>query len=205
MYGKFALSLSLILLMALSSIPIDTSAAAVVVHAKKKRRAAVITLPAKHRTVRYRGVSYYHVRGTYYRKGPSGYVVITPPVGLVITTLPIGYTTLTIGGGSYFYYQNIYYQTVPNGYVIVEEPAQTVVIHNTDKATIGNKVIVDIDSLNVRSGPGKDQSILRVLGRGTRMKILEVGTNWYYVELSDRKTGWVMIRHTKRDQPPTHG
>jgi Family of unknown function (DUF6515)/Bacterial SH3 domain len=205
MFVKRVLPLTLALFIALSSIPTETLAATVVVHDKKKRQTTVVTLPAKHSTIRYRGVKYHHSRGTFYRRGPSGYVVIAPPVGLTITFLPVGYTTKSIAGGHYYYYQGIYYQNAPDGYMIVEKPAQSFKIKTLDKASIGDKVTVKVERLNIRSGPGKDQPVLRILGHGSRMKILEVGSNWYYVELSDKKTGWVMIRHTQNVETPGQG
>lgn len=205
MPGKFLLSALLVLLTALTTVPIDAEAATVVVHGKKNRHKTVVTLPARHKTIHYRGADYYYVRGTYYRKRPSGYIVIAPPVGLIIATLPTGYTTVHIDSSIYFHYQGVYYQPVPSGYIVVADPHPVPSVTVQPKATIGTRIIVNVDKLNVRSGPGKNYRVIRVLGSGNQLKVLEVGENWYYVELSDKKAGWVMIRHTAVAVSPAQG
>ena len=52
------------------------------------------------------------------RRGPAGFVVVTPPAGLVISALPPYYSTVWIGGVPYYYADNVYYTWQPdqNGY-----------------------------------------------------------------------------------------
>jgi len=196
----------IVLLFTLSGLPLLSHAGntGVILQTGKKNN-KVIVLPKQHKSVFFKGTTYHYAQGTYYRRGSSGYIIVKPPPGLTVATLPVGFTALTIGGGYYFFHQGIYYQKIPGGYVVVETPVQKETVRTTEKVSIGDRVIVAVDRLHFRDGPGTDEPVRRILGRGTQMKIKEVGSSWYFVELSDKSTGWVMIRHTKPLAPPPQG
>jgi hypothetical protein len=65
---------------------------------------------------------YYHA-GVWWRPGPAGFVVIRPPIGVVVPVLPPAYTTVWIGGAPYYYANDIYYTPVAGGYAVAQPPA----------------------------------------------------------------------------------
>lgn len=50
---------------------------------------------------------------------------------------------------------------------------------------------VTADRLNMRSGPGTGYTVLHVLWQGNRVKVLGESGDWYKIQLSDGRTGWV--------------
>jgi hypothetical protein len=52
-------------------------------------------------------------------------VVVTPPVGIVVSVLPPLYTTVWVRGVPYYYADDIYYTQGPGGYVVVTPPNAT--------------------------------------------------------------------------------
>ncbi len=65
---------------------------------------------------------YYYYEGVYYEPGPSGYVVVTPPVGAVVSVLPPGVETLVANGTVYYYAGGAFYIQQPTGYAVVPPP-----------------------------------------------------------------------------------
>jgi len=51
--------------------------------------------------------------------------------------------------------------------------------------------LVTASSLNVRTGPSTAYSIMHLLWKGNRVKIIGKTGNWYLIRLSDGRTGWV--------------
>ena len=73
----------------------------------------------------YRGRDrYYFNGGIWYAPRGPGFVVVRPPLGLVISVLPPFYSTLWFGGVPYYYADNVYYSWQPdeNGYAVVDPP-----------------------------------------------------------------------------------
>ena len=56
--------------------------------------------PVGYTTVVIGGVSYYCYDNMYYRLYPSGYVVVAPPVGAVVTALPPGCSPVMVTGSN---------------------------------------------------------------------------------------------------------
>jgi len=81
-------------------------------------------LPARRPPIRYRDKSYFYFSGTWYIPSGPRYVVVRPPIGIVVPTLPSFYTTIWIGGIPYYYANDIYYVWRPdlNGYQVAEAP-----------------------------------------------------------------------------------
>lgn len=65
---------------------------------------------------------YYRYRGYYFRRTPSGFLPIYPPLGLVVTNLPDDCVTYTSGSTIYYQYGNAFYRQVPEGYAVVQVP-----------------------------------------------------------------------------------
>ncbi len=67
------------------------------------------TIPKVAVTVTLGSLVYYYADGIYYRRHDSGYIVIVPPIGLIVPVLPLGYTVFHFYGGTYYYYAGVYY------------------------------------------------------------------------------------------------
>ena len=90
-----------------------------------ERRGYVVPhLPPRHRVVHHHGHRYYYGGGAWYRPYGSHYVVVNPPVGLVVSFLPQFSTTLHVGGVPYYRAGPVYYVWNPRarGYVVTDRP-----------------------------------------------------------------------------------
>lgn len=110
----------------------------------------VRAVPRNNTVVVYSGVSYRYANGCYYKPHHSGFVVVTPPVGLRVRILPVGYTNVIIGGRAYFYFGGVYYiQLQPNSYEIVEIPKEAFLNglpEGAETITISGKKYYKIDN-----------------------------------------------------------
>ncbi len=68
-----------------------------------------------------RGRYFFHA-GAWYRPGPTGFVVVRPPLGIAVPILPIGYSTLWVGNVPYYYANDIYYTGGPGNYIVAAPP-----------------------------------------------------------------------------------
>jgi len=75
--------------------------------------------------VPYHGGAYYYHQGNWYHQNGSSFIVVVPPIGLVVPVLPPYYTTFWFGGYPYYYANNVYYAWQPQaqGYVVSQPPA----------------------------------------------------------------------------------
>lgn len=83
----------------------------------------VKTLPRGYRTVVVNRTPYYVHDHHYYSRGPSGYVVVPPPVGAIFASLPIGSVRVTLGTSFFYRSDNVYFRPAPSGYVVIAPPA----------------------------------------------------------------------------------
>lgn len=68
---------------------------------------------------------YRYFDGIYYEPMQRGYIIVQPPLGIVVPVLPAGYVSLMIGGRYYYRYQNVYYMPLgSSGYQVVPEPEE---------------------------------------------------------------------------------
>jgi hypothetical protein len=66
--------------------------------------------------------------GAYYQQQPDGeYLVVQPPVGVVVAALPSGVTPIAVGPTTYDYLDGVYYVAQPNGFAVVTPPPGIVV------------------------------------------------------------------------------
>lgn len=171
---------------------------------------AVVRLPIGYRSIRVGGHDYYHHNGIFYRRGPSGYLVVRPPFGAVVLSLPLGFAALVLAGVTYYLYEGIYYQRVPSGYVVVEPPVGAVATPVTPvvpaNPMAGDKVVVTTPLLNVRSGPGPDFPVIAQVRQGDPLVVYGYAPDWLYVQLpGGGEYGWVMVIHTAPVSPPASG
>jgi len=164
-------------------------------------------LPKGYWTVRHGRSQYYYHHGAFYRRGPSGYIVVKAPVGAIVFGIPLGYHRVFIGGGLYFTYGGVYYRRVPSGYVVVEPPREVVVAEPAPEfeTVVGDQVTVTVERLNVRAGSALDQAVVARVSRGTVLGVHGGTEEWLYVELPDGEFGWVLARYTTPLQEPASG
>jgi len=81
-------------------------------------------LPPRHRVVHHHGHRYYYSSGAWYRPYGPRYVVVDPPVGLVVPFLPQFGTTVYFGGIPHYRAGPVYYVWHPRarGYVVTDRP-----------------------------------------------------------------------------------
>jgi len=60
--------------------------------------------------------------GVWFRPYGPRFVVIAPPIGIVVPVLPPAYVTLWVGGAPYYYANDVYYTPAPGGYVVTAPP-----------------------------------------------------------------------------------
>ncbi len=152
------------------------------------------------------GVLFYYSRGIFYKKGPSGFIVVNAPIGATLENLPSGYNTVLVGGNNTFFVANgVYYQKVRAGYVVVEPPAAVEVRPPAVPTVVVGKITVTAKSLNVRSGPGVEHKVIRQISQGNTLQIIGSAPEWYYVQLPDSNFGWVMEKFTTSLALPAEG
>jgi hypothetical protein len=85
---------------------------------------SIKSLPHKHFSMRYHNHHYYYHGGIWYRPIGSRFVVIAPPIGIVVPFLPPFYTTIWYSGVPYYYANDVYYvwDATREGYVVSSPP-----------------------------------------------------------------------------------
>ncbi|WP_226665352.1 DUF6515 family protein [Microbulbifer aggregans] len=85
------------------------------------------------------GHPYYYQGGYFYQPAPTGYVVVSAPLGASVLTLPASAVRVQIGGFTYYQYDNAYYQWQPRAsrYVVVPPPAGVATVASTGPVVAG--------------------------------------------------------------------
>ena len=99
-----------------------------------KRGYVVKELPPDRRIFKHHQDHYYFNDGIWYRPSVGGFIVITPPIGLVVPFLPAFYTTIWVGRNPYYYADGVYYLWRPEDrvYVVTDPPPEEEVIPETN-------------------------------------------------------------------------
>jgi hypothetical protein len=71
---------------------------------------------------RFRGEPFFFHSGVWYRRGGPGFVVVRPPIGIIVPVLPPSYATVVVGSVPYYYADDTYYEQAPGGYAVVSPP-----------------------------------------------------------------------------------
>ena len=79
-------------------------------------------LPVAHVGFTLRGTSFYYHGGAFYRRGPSGYVIVTHPVGAVAVSLPVGAVRVSIGASVFYRHEGVFFVRAGDAYEVVEPP-----------------------------------------------------------------------------------
>ncbi len=133
-------------------------------------------------------------RGSYYRGARF------------VRRLPFGYRTVWFGSNPFFVFNGIYYQSAPSGYVVVNSPPETVVVREAPEPvkpleSASGNVLVTISTLNVRTGPGLDYSLVSQVAEGSILEVRGKTDGWLYVRMTDGQSGWVKSVFTERLGP----
>lgn len=93
-------------------------------HFYPDRGAIVRDLPRGTIGINYAGVSYRYHDGIWLEPRGPAFMVVAPPIGLVVPTLPKFSTTVAQGGETYLYANDTYYRPRPDlsGYEVVNDP-----------------------------------------------------------------------------------
>jgi hypothetical protein len=97
----------------------------------------VVTPPPRSRIVYWGGVGYHYGDGIWYSRGSHGYVVVRPPLGIVVMDLPSFATAVVLGGLTYYYVNGVYYRRHPDsGYEVVQAPVAQPDAAQSDKTFV---------------------------------------------------------------------
>jgi hypothetical protein len=93
-------------------------------HVYPDRGSVVRDLPHGAMVVNYAGMSYHFSDGVWFEPRGPAYLVIEPPIGLVVPTLPQFMTPLNTGTETILYANDTYYRARPDigGYEVVNDP-----------------------------------------------------------------------------------
>ena len=79
-------------------------------------------LPQGHRVVFWGKERYHFSNGVWYRPIGRQFLVVAPPVGIMVPFLPSFHTTFWVNGVPYYYANEVYYTQSPVGYEVAERP-----------------------------------------------------------------------------------
>jgi hypothetical protein len=83
---------------------------------------AVDVLPTGNVVVNFRSGRFWFHSGVWFQQAGPRYVVVKPPVGVLVPVLPPAYSTVYIAGVPYYYANDVYYIQQPGGYAVAEPP-----------------------------------------------------------------------------------
>lgn len=141
------------------------------------------------------GVPFFYHSGIYYRQYDDEYVVVRAPIGARVRILPDGCSTIYSRGHSYYVCDEDYYQPFDDGYIVVEQP---VYVDRDADIDVGDEVRVRVDTLNVRSGPGRHYDIVDQLYRGDIALVRDTKRGWLFIDLPGGSNGWVLREYVRR-------
>jgi hypothetical protein len=149
----------------------------------------VHTIPTRHAVILHGRDRYHYHSGRFYRPWSSGFVLVRPPIGLVVLNIPLGSRIIFSAGITYHVFGDVYYRRVPAGYQVVE-PIRSYAPSRSDR------VEVAIDLLNLRYGPEASEAVIAQVDRYTTLRVLGSAPGWLYVEVEgENLRGWVIERY----------
>lgn len=149
----------------------------------------VYHIPPRHAVILHGRERYHYHAGRFYRPWDSGFVLVRPPLGLIVFSIPLGNRVVVSAGITYHVYGDVYYRRVPAGYEVVE-PVRPAVRDWPER------VAVATDLLNVRYGPDEGEEVIAQVDRHTILRVLSSAPGWLYVEIEGEDVrGWVMERY----------
>lgn len=93
-------------------------------HVYPDRGAVVRDVPRGAATVNYAGLSLRFAGGVWYQRQGPAYIVVAPPIGVVVPRLPAFATRFESAGRTYLYADDVFYRSRPDlgGYEVVNDP-----------------------------------------------------------------------------------
>jgi hypothetical protein len=93
-------------------------------HVYPDRGAIIRDAPQGAAGVNYAGVTYRFAGGVWYQRLGPAYIVVAPPIGLVVPQLPAFATDFESAGKAYLYANDVFYSARPDlgGYEVVNDP-----------------------------------------------------------------------------------
>jgi len=100
--------------------------------------AAVASVPRYTHTVVYTNTSYYYAGGVYYQKAPEGYVIVVPPIGIVVEAPPADCEMVKVEELTYCYNRGSFYlhNSAKGGYEVVAAPEDAAVSSLPEESTV---------------------------------------------------------------------
>lgn len=154
-------------------------------------------LPEGYDVVRMGADEFVFHEGVFYTKDDQGFKVVAAPIDVVIRRLPVGFETFMVDDNTYFSYAGVYYNRATAGYVVVEPPPGMASSPAMATNENGKSLVVDVDSVNVRSGPGVDYPVVTQARTEDTLTVRGTSGDWYYVSLPDGSDGWVLSKFTR--------
>jgi hypothetical protein len=101
----------------------------------------IVKLPPRHYSIHYHNTRYYFHGGIWYRPLGPRFVVVAPPVGIVVPFLPAFYTTIWFGGIPYYYANDVYYvwDASRDGYIVTNPPQD---MNNQEPALVPDELYI---------------------------------------------------------------
>jgi hypothetical protein len=95
-------------------------------HVYPDRGAIVRNVPSSAFVVNYAGLSYRFHGGVWFEPRGPAFMVVGPPIGVIVPTLPSFATPVAHGGEAYLYVNEVFYRSRPElgGYEVVNDPGQ---------------------------------------------------------------------------------
>lgn len=93
-------------------------------HVYPDRGAVIRDVPHRGADVNYAGLSFRFAGGVWYERVGPAYIVVDPPIGLIVAQLPAVATNFDSGGKTYLYANDVFYRARPDlgGYEVVNDP-----------------------------------------------------------------------------------
>ena len=95
-------------------------------HFYPDRGALIKAVPKGAAIINYAGLAFRFHDGVWYEPRGTDFMVVAPPIGLVVSSLPTFATLLARNGQTYIYCNDVYYRPRPdiNGYEVINDPAE---------------------------------------------------------------------------------
>jgi hypothetical protein len=146
-------------------------------------------IPPRHAVILHGRDRYHYHSGRFYRPWEGGFILVRPPLGLIVFDIPLGSRILVSAGITYHVFGDVFYRRVPTGYEVVE-PIRERASHWPDQVTVAT------DLLNVRYGPDDDEEVIAQVERYTVLNVIGSVPGWLYIEIEDEDVrGWIMERY----------
>lgn len=119
---------------------------------------------------------------------------------------PYGFRRPWPGHRAFISLGGVFYTTPTVRYVVVNRPPETVVVRETSTIvrpieSVSGNVVVTVSTLNVRTGPDLDYSLLGQVEEGSVLELHGKTDDWSYVRLPDGRFGWITSVFTEPLEP----